>query len=45
LYNEELLTEAIAFSSQQLAMQGWSVVSLAQSETFPLENHVIIAPN
>ena len=25
LYNEELLTEAIAFSSQQLATQGWSV--------------------
>jgi hypothetical protein len=36
LYDEELLTEAIAFSSQQLATQGWSFVSLAQNVTLHL---------
>ena len=45
LYNEKLLTEAIAFSSQQLSTQGWSVASLAQHETLSLSNKFGFAPN
>ena len=41
LYNEELLTEALALSSQQLATQGWSFVSLAQNVTSHLKQAVI----